>query len=76
MPVFALIATVVAASTPPAPPAGVGGPYEPVETAGPEIVVESPTPRAGVWTVEPDPRLARRYAPPPYRSRNRLVLRF
>ena len=75
MPVFALMAAVLAAPAPPARPA-VGGPYEPVETAGPEIVVESLAPRAGAWTIQPEARLERRYAPPPARPRNRLILRF
>jgi hypothetical protein len=75
MPVFALMAAILAAPTPPAAPA-VGGPYEPVEIAGPEIVVEGPAPRADAWTIQPDPRLRRRYAPPPAQSRNRLILRF
>jgi len=70
-----VLAAALMAATPPAAPA-VGGPYEPVETVGPEIVVESPAPRARAWTIQPDPRLQRRYAPPPARSRNRLFLRF
>lgn len=40
----------------------------------PAIVVEGPAvPR---WTIQPDPRLARRYAPQPDRSRRGIVIRF
>ena len=40
----------------------------------PAIVIEGPaTPR---WTIAPDPRLERRYAPAPYRPNRGIVIRF
>jgi len=40
----------------------------------PAIVVEGPA--APRWTIQPDPRLSRRYGPPPDRQQRGFVIRF
>jgi hypothetical protein len=62
-----------AAIAAPAQPA-IGGPYEPID---PPIVVEGKLPAAPpAWTIRPDPRLERRYAPRERQPVNRVILRF
>jgi hypothetical protein len=68
-----LAAAAVAAMRTDGDPPEAKSPRHPPASA-PAIVVEGPVTRS--WTIQPDPSLARRYAPPPYRPRRGIVVRF